>query len=86
MSTAVRQGLTRERRKTFLSKDGLGNLRHSSLINPSIQELRYSTLLYIELFPKFEKSPTLSASINYGFLLLNGPITDVTTKTHDQQE
>ncbi|GBN79152.1 hypothetical protein AVEN_93678-1 [Araneus ventricosus] len=81
MSTAVRQGLTRERRSCRKDEtSGLRNLRHSCLINPSLQELRYSTLRYIEFFPKFEKSPTLSASINYGFLLLNGQITDATTK------
>ncbi|GBL87677.1 hypothetical protein AVEN_81307-1 [Araneus ventricosus] len=94
MSTAVRQVLTHERRKTFLSKTrnvergrpDLGTFGHSSLITPSLQKLRYSTLRNIDLFPKFEKSSTLSASINYGFLLLNGQITDVTTKTHYQQE
>ncbi|GBL94148.1 hypothetical protein AVEN_163480-1 [Araneus ventricosus] len=94
MSTAVRWGLARERRKTFLSKRrdverGRSDLRHSpppSLINPSLQELRYSTFRYTELFPNFEKNSTLSASINYGFLLTNGQIMDATTKTHYQQE
>ncbi|GBN50683.1 hypothetical protein AVEN_85145-1 [Araneus ventricosus] len=42
------------RRRTRTS--GLRNIRHSSLINPTLQELQYSTLRYIELAPKFEKS------------------------------
>ncbi|GBN50376.1 hypothetical protein AVEN_158497-1 [Araneus ventricosus] len=57
MSTAVRRGLTpveKMRRRTRTS--GLRNIRRSSLINPTLQELQYSTLRYIELAPKFEKS------------------------------
>lgn len=63
----------------------LKNLWHISLIIPSFQELRYTTLQYIELLTKFKKSPTLSESITYYFLLLNDQILDAMARIYYQQ-